>query len=336
MSKKTGLLVGLLAVLLIASGCRGNETDQEALERFLGNTERQSHGFTYVEEALGIESVVEGQVEDDLRYRALLTIEDRAVYEHIVSDDALAVKVFDPSRLPGVETAAAFVGNPIAGEALTQGQWVIDYAAAPPLVASVTTDGTLDVGKNPVLDASYIFQYVRRAIDDGREVWKFNREDLQTYNPVYGLGLDPFQQPDEDAGLVRYDVIPPPLPARSQRGTDQALPGTAHFRKMAFFIKGQEIVRIEEIIDFDARREFVLAQRGQGPQYHLRLLENAKNGATRDPVRPRRMSYEIRYGEDISIALPRTDVLVAGLEGIFGPAGLSPLEGLGEEPAVEG
>lgn len=127
-------LVALLALVAAGAACQTEESDEGELRRFLLKSERQSRDFAYQEQLEETDDIAlaEGRFEDDLRWRGRLSINDEAVYEQIVSDDALAIRVLDSSRLPGFETASALAGNSqIIGQALEQGQWVIDYAAAP-------------------------------------------------------------------------------------------------------------------------------------------------------------------------------------------------------------
>lgn len=168
------------------------------------------------------------------------------------------------------------------------------------------------MGRNFILDAAYIFQYVGRAIDEGQDVWKFNEDDF-----VYKPSEDPFDKPNKSIGEDRYDVLASPLPRRSERGQETALPTTAHFRKLSFYVRGGQVVRIEERIDFESHPDFLKAKRGEGPDYHLRLLEAVREGGTREPLRLRRMTYRFdKLGNLVKIALPE-GALQAGLDNVL-------------------
>lgn len=325
------LVLVFTSLALILSGCNVGQTENidivlDALDR-IENSERR-YVYTEVLAEDGTETVVEGTVEDDLRYHAKASVNDDPIYEQIVSDDALAIRILDNSKIPSVDAIAALTGSQVIGDLLRSGDWVLDHGAAPPLNPPLTSEGTIAIGVNPVLDASYFVEYIRRSIDEGSGVWKWNEEDLFVYNDFYGGKTgDPFEPAARDSGLARYDVLPPGLPARSERGTQSALPGAAEFRKMAIYIKDGLVIRVTEFIDIVSRIEFVRAQEGRAgsSQYHLELMRLALQGQTRDPVRLRRVDYTIRLDEDASVQIPDTDKLTTGLEGVFGEQGFSPL-----------
>lgn len=321
------LTAALLALALCTTGCGPDLTAEQKLKSYLLRTERQSRKFVY-EDDFGIliqgtlvrlpPASVEGLVEDDLRYHAILKMDEDAVMEQVVSDDALAIRLHDPSSLPpGVASLAALAGSQIIGNALAGGQWVLDYTGAPPTLAPTTRRGSIAVGINPILDASYIFQYVRRAIDEGARVWEFNKDSLE-YKP----SEDPFEIPDPNEGIKRFDIIAPELPRRSERGAQATLPTVAHFRKLSFYVKGERVIQIVERIDFEQHPEFLKAKAGKGIAYHLRVLDAIREGKTLEPIPFRDMSYEIvDLGKPVKVTLP-PDALVANLGGVFGAGGL--------------
>ena len=324
------LMLSFVSMSLVLGACNLNAAEEPvkvvlaALER----TEALPREFVYVEETEGFTGTVEGVVEDDLRYQAKFKADGVDVYEQVVSDDALAVRVFDATKIPGFETAAALTGSAVVGDMLASGDWVLDHGAAPPINAPLTSEGTIVIGQNPILDASYFMQYIRRSIDESSGVWKWNKEDLIVYNDFYGgEDGDPFEAVERETGIERYDVLPPRLPARSDRGTENALPGAAAFRKMALYLRDGVVVRVVEFVDIESRIEFVRALEGRAgsSEFHLELMRLALQGKTRDPVRLRRVDYAIRLNEDASVTLPTTSQLITGLEGLFGSQGLSPL-----------
>lgn len=311
-------IAALLMVLLAGTACGalGERNPRQKVLGYLLKTERQARSFVYQEEAGGREALVRGTVEDDLRWSSTLSFDGVDVLEEIVSDDALALRVIDASKIPDLSKSAE---SEAVLNALRSGQWVLDYSGAPPLLAPSTKTGSLTVGENTTLDAVYIIQYVRKAIADAVGVREFNPDALD-YRPQD----DPFEAPNKELGIKRYDVVPPPLPRRSARGTEAALPDTAHFRKMSFFIRDGEVVKIVERIDFENHPDFRRAREGRGPKYPLELLEAVRAGKTREPIRIRTISYEVsRLGQPVKVELPIQNVVTLSLGGLFGPKGLT-------------
>jgi hypothetical protein len=310
------ILLILLPLGLLATACGPDTTDGDELNRFLGRSEDMPHEFVYEEKTSDTTVRVTGKIEDDMRMQGLLTIDGIQVMEAVVNDDALALRVMDASKVPGTENLVTLVGgSQVVANALLSGQWVIDYSAAPPFIAPKTDYGSLQTGSNFVLDALYIFQYARAAVLNGRTVWFFNPDDI-----LYFPDRDPHPQPNDDLGISRYDVLQPPLPPRSARGTESALPTNAHFRKIAFYVKDGRVFRISEKIDFESHQDFIDAQKGRGLSYHLQLLDSVRQGNAREPIRVRDMSYELKsLGREVNIAFPTSNVLSASLSSVFSP-----------------
>ncbi|HVE75384.1 MAG TPA: hypothetical protein VND22_01310 [Actinomycetota bacterium] len=306
MSRKLKALLTLLIVLAVAApACQKEDTAADELLAALAKTERQSREFVYSDSSQGIKQEAVGKVQDDLRSQTLVRLDGQDLAEAIISDDALALRFINVDLIPGFRLGveSGFLGSRVTGQAMLEGRWVIDYDAAPPLLPTVTDEGSIEVGNNPGVDAAYIFHYARRAIDEGRQVWDFNKDDLINYRPSEEIKSIP--EPEKDLGIKRYDILPPALPRRSQRGTQSALPGTAHFRKMSFYVKGGEVLEIKELIDFERHPDFKKAREGKGPQYHLRLLESVRQGKAREPIRVRQMSYRfVNLGQSVDIQLP--------------------------------
>jgi hypothetical protein len=304
----------LTFLLMSASACSRDVNPEQELRAFLKKTEKASREFIYRETARDRTINVVGRVQDDLRYSQVLNVDGTNVMETVVADDALAVRLISPEKATEFASIGAFTSSQIIGDALTSGQWVLDHAAAPPLSAPVTREGQPPVGENAVLDAAYLFQYLERAIAEGRDVWEFDEDDI-SYKP----SEDPFEKPNRDAGIKRYDVRPPLLPRRSARGTESALPSTAHFRKLSFYVREDKLIRVEEVIDFESHPEFLRAKRGEGSDFLKEQLESVRGGRTREPLPLRRMTTILtRVGAPTFIELPTGDVLVASLGGFFG------------------
>lgn len=311
------LASALLCLTLVAAGtaCGSrDQTDEEEVLKYLTASERLPHAFRYTDETPGGKAVVTGEIEDDLKAHALVAFDGSEVFEEYISDDTIAVRVADLSKVPAAQ-GFEIAGSKKVAETLQSGQWVSDPSGAPPVLAPRDRSGVIQVGQNFVLDSIYAFQYFRRSISEGNFVREFNKDD-----PNYFPREDPFDKPSEDSGVKRFDLIPPNLPARSSRGSSASLPGISHFRKMSFYVQNGKVIKIVEQIDFESHKDFKRALRGDGPRYPLQLLAAVRAGQAREPIRPRTMFYEIsRLGsEDVKIVLPAV-ALNAPLGGIFGP-----------------
>ncbi len=314
MRRLVAVLVCLTLIVLGAACGSRDETAEEKVLKFLAASEGLPHAFSYTDDTPAGKAVVTGEVEDDLRARALLTFNDTEVFEEYISDDTIAIRVADVSKVPsaqGLEVA----GSKKVAQTLQAGQWVSDPAGAPPVLAPRDRSGVIQVGQNFILDSIYAFQYFRRSISEAAGVVEFNKD-----SPDYFPREDPFEHPNEDAGVKRFDVIPPNLPARSTRGSSGSLPGIAHFRKMSFYVLDGKVIKVAEEIDFETHKDFKRAARGDGPRYPLQLLAAVRAGQAREPIRPRTMFFEIsRLGDTkLAIVLPAA-ALTAPLRGIFGP-----------------
>ncbi len=349
--RKTSLAVsGLMMLAVLASACTEQDRPIERLRRYIEATERAPREIIYVEKTAHVTQVVRGQVEDDLRYQATLhaapeTSSDQLfadpmasaeggapVLEQVISDDALAVRILDPGRLPQLQSEAEVeLGSQVVTDALMSGRWILDYQGAPPLIATRTREGSISVGQRPILDSYYVLQYVKRAIEEG-QVQDFNPDRID-YNPRD----DPFPHPKEDLGVTRFDVVPPQLPRRSERGTEQALTSTAHFRKMAIYVRQGKVIRVLEQIEIEEHEEFRRAREGRRPKYYLDILEQVLQGRTREPIRERRIAIEFKFPGEFQVTLPVQEALAANLGELFGPKGLAVARGPSEpEPEMGG
>lgn len=321
------LLVIGIALIMLAPACTREERPRARLLRFLSATELSAREFTYRErtqqDGKDKSITVSGSLEDDFKVRALLREDGKEVMEQIIADDSIAVRIADPTKVAALQTPLVG-GSQLVTEALFGGRWVMDYAGAPPMLAPKTRDGVLDVGKNHVLDAVYVFQYLRRAIQDAREVFEFNPDSVE-----YISRDDPFEKPEKGSGVERYDLLAPPLPRRSQRGTSAALPGISHFRKMAFFVQQGRVFKVQEHIDFETHPDFLRVKEGKNKTKFLQqMLAAVRAGKTREPLRLRFMTLELsRIGSDeVKVTAP-ADFLAADLGTTFGPRGLSGVAG---------
>jgi hypothetical protein len=305
------VLVGLLATAC-GSGGAGRTKELRRVDASLDRARRTSHSFVYVDHPVNPDDryVVRGRVEDDLRFEGTLTVDGRRVMTEIISDDSLAVRIHDPKGAAQLIALAARE-DPVAAKALSEGKWVLDHTGAPPLIAERTREGTVSVGANPILDAYYLFQYAQESLNGAIGMGRFNPDSVD-YNPLD----DPWESDSIDEllneGIARLDLEAPQLPRPNERGSRAALPGSRHFRKMVFYLKGQQLLGMKEQVKLADRPEFRRAGAGRAAKYYIDLLRDAQAGATRDPVRERVMSYEILdRGSDVSVELPLDDTVIA-------------------------
>lgn len=317
----------LLALAALGSACgSGGGLRGEAREvtEALAETRVESRQYRYTDASLDGETVytVDGKVHDDLRYSGTVSRNGRPLFQQIVSDDSVALRIRDPEALAEVLQVAER-RDPITARALREGRWVVDHTVAPPLLAAAVAeeDRTADqptlgsrraVGDDPFIDAAQVVNYVDRAVRSGFRLARFNAEDID-YNALDDPWRDDEESALEDAGIRRYDLELPALPPPAGRGQQQALPGAVHFRKMAIYVKGERVVEVREQIAIADRREFRRAEGGQAAQYYLRLRDDALGGAVRDTLRERRMTYEVTSYGDVDVRLP--DDVVEGFLG---------------------
>lgn len=320
---RTLLLIVLLAGLL--SACQEEEQVRDEVLGYVRNTEKIDREFLYEAEQEGTTAQVRGKIEDSLRYQGTLSRDGQEVMEQVVDDDALAVRVINPALVPSLAAGTAPTSRIIL-ETLTTGQWVVDPSGAPPMRV---TGGAAVTGSDPVQDAVNIFRYVRAAIGSAREVKKWREDDI---DPAYRPSEETFPPADQKKGIKRFDLVRLPLQVAGLGAFDQ-LPQTAHFRKMAIYVKGDRIVKILEDIDIDGHAEFREA-RERGFQRLLDLMRAVKEAQGADRIIPRKMSIEFEsLGEEVSVRQP-AGALAASLKGIFGPLPgeiLPPAEQSGQE-----
>jgi hypothetical protein len=334
-------LLGLVATLGLA-GCSGEATTTEKrLRAALRATEHLSHRFvyreTFVSEDGRRETEVQGLVEDDLRYKARVSVGGVAVLDEAVSDDALAVRLIQPSALadflrrptekgkggsgvgsaePGAPEAPTAIGSdddpPDPAAALRSRRWVLDKAGAP-AVFSANPAEERGLGEDPVLDSLDIFAHVERAIDEADYIAEFNEESIE---PVYRKDEDPFDKPEKGSEVIRYDFAAPKLPKASDRaGGNQVTPDTRHFRKMAVYVKDNRVLQVSEVIDVTARLDDLAEvyetkfPKDRRPEelaaVAIDALNTIRTGQGQDPIRLRTMSYNLKdLGDTVKVDMP--------------------------------
>ncbi len=300
--RRVGVAVlGLVAVPLLA-GCGRAEQDRDRAVAALAQTEKQARSFAYTDVAAGTRTVVDGSIADDLRYRLDASIGGTHAASEVVVDDAVALQLSDPRLLKGSIPAE-----------LAGGKWVVDKSAAATL-ASGGGAGQI-VGRDPLYDSLAVVQYVRDAVDRAQTVRRLN-PDSETYRPKY----DPFPRPQ--AGQLRYDLVPPPLPPRQGDNGLQAqqTPDVAFFRQMSIYVAGGVVVGVRERISVEAQLldpasnleirlgDFVQVRDGASTREQSRALLAYLNkrlpGSGRPPIRERTMEVSFRPRGNAAIELP--------------------------------
>jgi hypothetical protein len=325
-----------VSLLSAACGTSAGEETQNVLAA-IARSEDRSRSFTYTDATLdgGQQFTVRGRVQDDFLYAGTVSAGEKELYEMVVSDDAVALRLIDlESTKPIVELARRI--DTATGSALSEGHWVIDHSAAPELRAAARQDpaeGADDteavaprevnpVGDDPFFDAAGALSYADRSFR-GSFVTRFNPEDLE-YNPADDPWRADKERELETGGVRRFDIVQPPLPPRASRGQQQRLPSLAHFRKMVVYLKGDEALEVQEQISLSDRREFRRAEVGRTAQYYLGIRDAAMRGAVADVVRERRMVYRVGGFEDVEVSLP-VDAENGLLREVLGDAGLKAL-----------
>lgn len=347
---RRGVTLLCLAATLGLAGCSSEATTTEKkLRAALRATEHLAHRFvyreTFVSEDGTRQTEVQGLVEDDLRYKARVSVGGVAVLDEAVSDDALAVRLIQPTALgdflrrptekgkggsgvgsaePATPEAPTAIGSdgdaPDPAAALRSRRWVLDKAGAP-AVFSANPAEERGLGADPVLDSLDIFAHVERAIDEADYVAEFNEESIE---PVYRKDEDPFDKPEKGSEVIRYDFAAPKLPKASDRaGGNQVTPDARHFRKMAVYVKEGRVLQVSEVIDVTARLDDLAEvyetkfPRDRKPEEVAAVAIDALNtiriGQGQDPIRLRTMSYNLKdLGDPVKVDMP-TEVVETSL-----------------------
>ena len=310
MSRTRRLVSAALAVAALAAAGACGSPDEGADDRLrdaIRATEREPREYVYEERAGARSYAVKGAVEDDFRYSAKVTLNDAALFEEVVSDDTVADRFLDPASV-GFLAVSAPAGP--AASAIANRQWVVDPAGAPILLTSASNERR--IGDDPVIDSLTVFRYIELVLRQQRVV-EFDENSLE-YRPQE----DPFPKPKDGSDVVRFDFFPPKLPKASDTaGTNQAVPGPQHFRKMVVYVQDGKIIRVLERFDVvdkldELRRNYDLElDASVGPERQAAIAIEAINavrkGQGEQPIRPREMSLTLsKVGTDVTVALPQS------------------------------
>lgn len=298
-------LVALSALLcLIAFGaCSPANEDIKELRAYLTSSGLEPRAFEY--KALGEtdEFEVRGSVQDDFRYKMVLSADGRELVQYVVQDDALAVRLADPEfggRL------ANQLGDPLVDAALKEGKWVVDPSGAPALFKA--DDLKLAQARDPFSDAREALLAVERDLGESRFVKEFTLEDVE-YRPQH----DPWRYPDAEEEEKRYDLLRPFLPKTEGQASfgrsDSVTP--AQFRKESVFVDDGRIEAVCSLVDVRGHEEFVrLRKEGlDSNEYLARVLRQIEERETAVPIEQRAVIVELEYPDEVSVGLPRGAVV---------------------------
>lgn len=294
----------VLVALALLSSCGNANEDSEELRRFVSRSELVPRVFTY--RALGVNDSfdIAGQIADDLRYKMVLSHEGRTLLQYVVYDDALAVRLVDPSF--GGKLANE-LGHPAVDAALRGGKWVIDPSGAPPLYRRDAGQRGVTSG-DPFRDSREALRVIGEYTTESRGVKEFSPDDI-AYRPQY----DPWRYPDVQGAEVRYDLQRQPLPkseAQTQGGTQGDAAQIAQFRKTSIFVRDDRVQEVCSVVDIYGHEDITaLRERGESSNPFLAgLVEVIENKETSVPIEERTTITTLRYADEVSIALPRDAV----------------------------
>ena len=334
----------LVVLLLLAGACSKKEGNGKDVRAFLDETGTEPHRFVYTETTpSGVETVVQGIVEDDFRSRARVAVDGDPVLEQVVSDDLVAVRFLQPDALgryidkevvSDVDTATDHDGIDVF-TALQSRHWVVDPGGAPPLLASV--DDQTENGRDPIFDARELLRKARDLsfIQAGGFV-KYNPTSI---SPIYRADEDPFPAPEQGSGVDRYDLPQVRFPKRVE-GSQLSVPTEANFRKFSVYVKDGKVIRVAEDVglapsvldDFETYMRQLVAEtsreirdafistvdglEGQElGQFLLGALNTIRDLQGDPPIRFRTATYELLDIGDpsISVEVPTGDLIEGDL-----------------------
>jgi len=336
----------VITVALLSGGCSRRETFEEEVQAAADLARANTSAFVYSDVRADRQIQVQGVMEDDFRFKAAVSINNKPAYEQIVLDDALAVRFIDATQLRSVlavNVTEADLTTDLEGfsalDVLRSGRWLVDDDGAP-LVSAVATN-VAKLGKDPVLDAISALEYVAVAAENAVAVERWSDDSL---DPVYPTSEDIFPAPAKGSGVQRYDLRRPDLPAVSDSSGDTGgvpLPTVAHFRKMAIYVKDGRIIEVREEIEATGKRleqllgysrSFIkaFAFDDSYKKQFTQAVTSAKTDAAladtlftgvntalvslgQDPITRRSMTLSLPSGEDAPIELPTENVITGSL-----------------------
>lgn len=360
------IVTAVVAVGMLLGACAREEGDGEEVRAVLEDTLLEAHRFVYTETTpSGVETVVQGIVEDDFRYKARLVVNDQPVLDRVVHDDLAAVRFLQPEVLgkyldkavvSEVDPATDLEGIDVF-QALQSKRWVVDPGGAPPLLRAA--DAETDNGVDPIFDAQDL---IERAMQLTLVTNGFVKYNPNSISPTYRSDEDPFPRPEAGSDVTRYDVPQVPFPKTVDAG-QVVLPGEGNFRKFSVYVKDGKVIRISESVglaptvleDFENYMvqlisESAPAEVASGFKTALEGLEGQEKGQFLldgvntflelrgdPPLRFRTVNYELLDIGDptLIVDVPEGDVISADLA-VLVNLGVKPLvEESDDEPTID-
>jgi hypothetical protein len=310
--KRLVAVVSAAVVTASLGACGHPRTNADELRAAVDRTRSMSRRFVYTTKSGGREVTVQGFVEDDLRFQSTVSI-GHPVLDEVVRDDAVADHFRDPASVDLFVRPAA-TPSPDALATLRTGRWVIDPHGAPSMAPVPRGTST---GFDPTLESMQVFDFINDAAHQAQSVVKYNTEDVS-----YSGKTDPFPKPS--SGVIRYDLIAPPLPRQGTGGSlNQAVPSVSNFRKMAVYVKGGIIQSVRETIDVRSKlQDFVHLYGAKLPPnaspdtqaaFAIDVTNNIRKGQGQEPIVARDMTLTLSdVGAPLTVAIP-PDAVTADL-----------------------
>lgn len=293
-------VAGLFLAALVLTSCGNQDEDSEELKRFVRRSELTPRTFEY--KALGVNDAYEirGEIADDLRYKMALSHGGRLVLQYVVHDDALAIRLADPSF---GKKLANELGHPTVDAALRAGRWVVDPSGAPALYRRDAGQRGVSTG-DPFRDSREAMRVIDLYTTESRGVREFSPEDLE-YRPQY----DPWRYPNTQSDEVRYDLLRQPLPkseAQQVGGTQGDAAQIAQFRKTSIFVQNERVQEVCSVVDIEGHEDIQrLRERGLDSNPFLAgLIRVIQRKETSVPIEPRTTVTTLTYSDQVDIALP--------------------------------
>jgi hypothetical protein len=285
--RRTALVLSLSTMAAGLSACSKDDATQSLVLAAIDKSAGTARTFVFVDQDLSHRTTVTGEVADSLRYKLLLDVDGRPVWQQIVRDDAIANLFLDTSKVtsyagsgssPAVNVVNDYqairsflppgvppppfdqlpktrrLSPSLALASLQAGKWVVDPAGAP-VLPSVGT-ATEKLATSPFLRPLLMLAAVRAEVAKLQppQIQRWQKDDI---SPTYKPQDDPF--PDPKPNEDRYDVAQLDLPqitATSRDSRPEAPPDEA-LRKLAIYIDRSDgrVTAIRENFDILDRLE---------------------------------------------------------------------------------
>lgn len=303
-SARRGAAIAALAGLLLLVGCSPANEDIRELRGFVESSGLKPRTFEYKTVAESDAFEVRGSIQDDFRYKMVLSsATGEELVQYVVQDDALAVRLVDAKF---GERLANQLGDPVVDAALKEGKWVVDPSGAPALFKAQDLKATQ--ATDPFNDTREALLTVERDMGEARQIKEFTLEDIE-YRPQQ----DPWRYPETEQDEKRYDLLRPFLPkteGQASFGRSDSV-SIAQFRKASVFVQRGRIEAICSLIDVEGHEEIIrLREEGlDSNPYLARVLRQIERRETAVPIEQRAAVISLDYPDSVSVDLPSGAVI---------------------------